>query len=57
MQDDNLDEAIARVKQYSESHDVKQSLENYQNQLNEKTKKTYEAQQLSAEDMRHKFTV
>jgi len=53
----NLEEAIARVKQYSESRDAKQSLESYQNHLNETTKKINEEQQPSVEDMRHKFTV
>ena len=53
----DLNEAIKRVKEYSESNQAKQSLEKCQRYLNETTKRIYEEQQPSAEDMRHKFTV
>lgn len=53
----DLDEALKRIQQYSESNQAKQTLEECHNNLNESAKRIYEEQQPSAEDMRHKFTV
>ena len=57
MPNNNLDKAIKRIKEYSESTQAKQSLKNCQQYLSETTKRIYEEQQPSADDMRHKFTV